>query len=55
MLDIGLRITYLAAIGLSLYTAGWLMLKADRNRMTGALAVCQILVFILLTELVSTP
>jgi len=46
MLDIGLRITYLAAIGLSLYTAGWLMLKADRNRMTGALAACQILVII---------
>lgn len=37
---------YLAAIGLSLYTAGWLMIKADKNRTTGALAVCQLLVII---------
>lgn len=37
---------YLSAIGLSLYTAGWLMIKADKNRTTGALAVCQLLVII---------
>jgi len=31
---------------MSLYTAGWLLLKADRSGTTGALAACQILVII---------
>ena len=42
MLDIMLRIAYLSAIGLSLYTSGWLLMKADKTRTTGALAACQI-------------
>lgn len=46
MLDIALRIAYLLAISLSLYTSGWLLLKADKNRTTGALAVCQLLIII---------
>lgn len=46
MLTIALRIAYLSAISLSLYTSGWLILKADRNRVTAALAVCQILIII---------
>lgn len=46
MLDIMLRIAYLCAIGLSLYTSGWLLMKADKNRTTGALAVCQLLIII---------
>lgn len=46
MLPIMRMAAYLAAIGLSLYTAGWLMLKADKNRTTGALAACQLLVII---------
>lgn len=46
MLPIMRMAAYLAAIGLSLYTAGWLMLKADKNRTTGALAMCQLLVII---------
>jgi len=41
-----LHIIYLCTIGLSLYTSGWLLLKADRNDTTGALAACQILVMI---------
>ena len=35
MLDIMLRIAYLSAIGLSLYTSGWLLMKADKTRTTG--------------------
>lgn len=46
MLPIMRMAAYLAAIGLSLYTAGWLVIKADKNRITGALAVCQLLVMI---------
>lgn len=46
MLPIMRMAAYLAAIGLSMYTAGWLILKADKNRTTGALAVCQLLVII---------
>lgn len=46
MLDIMLRIAYLSAIGLSLYTSGWLVMKADKNRTTGALAICQFLIII---------
>ena len=46
MLDIALRIAYLLAISLSLYTSGWLLLKADKNKTTGALAVCQLLIII---------
>ena len=46
MLPIMRMAAYLAAIGLSLYTGGWLMLKADKNRTTGALAMCQLLVII---------
>ena len=46
MLDIVLRIAYLSAIGLSLYTSGWLLVKADKNRTTGALAACQFLIII---------
>ena len=42
MLDIMLRIAYLSAIGLSLYTSGWLLMKADKTRTTGALAACQL-------------
>lgn len=34
MLDIMLRIAYLSAIGLSLYTSGWLLMKADKTRTT---------------------
>lgn len=42
-----LRMTaYLSAIGLSLYTAGWLLKKADRNRTTRALTACQFLIII---------
>ncbi len=41
-----LYVTYLCTIGLSLYTSGWLILKADRNDTTGALAACQALVII---------
>lgn len=46
MLEIILKIAYLLAIGLSLYTSGWLLMKADKNRITGALAGCQLLIII---------
>lgn len=46
MLDIILRIAYLSAIGLSLYTSGWLLVKANKDRTTGALILCQFLVII---------
>lgn len=46
MLDVALRIAYLSAISLSLYTSGWLLIKADKNRTTGALAACQLLIII---------
>lgn len=41
-----LQLTYLWAIGFCFYTSGWLMLRADRNRTTWALAVCQLLIII---------
>lgn len=44
--EILLRIIYLCTIGCSLYTSGWLFLKAGRNRTTWALAVCQLLVIV---------
>lgn len=46
MLDVWLTIAYLLAISLSLYTAGWLLMKADKNRTTAALAACQLLIII---------
>jgi len=46
MINILIRILYLAAIGFSVYTSGWLLLKANRNGTTGALAACQLLVII---------
>lgn len=46
MLDIVIKAAYLSAIILSLYTSGWLLAKADRNRITWALAGCQLLVII---------
>ena len=41
-----LQITYLCTIGCSVYTSGWLLLKAGRNKETLALAACQALVMI---------
>lgn len=41
-----LRLTYLCTIGCSLYTSGWLLFKAGRNKNTLALAACQVLVII---------
>lgn len=46
MLPVMRMTAYLIAIGLSLYTAGWLLVKADKNRTTGALAVCQLLIMV---------
>lgn len=46
MIPILLNIAYLLAIGLSLYTSGWLIVKAHRNRTTAALAACQLLIII---------
>ena len=41
-----LQITYLCTIGCSVYTSGWLLLKAGRNKETLALAACQALVIV---------
>ncbi len=41
-----LPVTYLSAIGFCLYTAVWLMVRADKNPTTRALAVCQALVIL---------
>ncbi len=41
-----LPIAYLCAIVFCLYTSCWLILRANRNRITGALAACQIFVII---------
>lgn len=46
MLDVVIKMAYLSAILLSLFTSGWLLMKADRNRITGALAGCQLLIII---------
>lgn len=44
MISIFLHILYLCTIGMSLYTAGWLLLKGNRSGTTVALAACQILI-----------
>ena len=41
-----LQFAYLWAIGFCLYTSGWLILRADRNRTTMSLAACQLLIII---------
>ncbi len=41
-----LQFAYLTAIGFCLCTTGWLVLRADRNRTTVALMVCQLLIII---------
>lgn len=46
MVPILLIILYLITIGLSTYNCGWLLLRADRNGTTGALAACQLLVIL---------
>ena len=46
MINILLRVLYLFAIGFSVYTSGWLLLKADKNDATIALMVCQLLVIV---------
>jgi len=44
--DILLRVIYLCTIGCCIYTSGWLLVKAGRNKTTWALAACQVLVII---------
>ncbi len=46
MIRILFPIAYLCAIGFCSYTLCWLAFKASRNRLTGALAACQVLVII---------
>lgn len=46
MLTVLLYITYLAAVCMSLYTAGWLLAKAEKNRITCAFISCQLLIVI---------
>lgn len=46
MLDVVIKVAYLSAIFLSLFTSGWLLVKADRNRITGSLVSCQLLIII---------
>ena len=46
MFDVLLNITYLAAIAMSLYSAVWLLLKADRNRTVCAFIACQLLIVV---------
>lgn len=46
MFDILLNVTYLAAIAMSLYSAVWLLLKADRNRTVCAFIACQLLIVV---------
>lgn len=46
MVHILLIILYLITIGLSAYSCGWLLLRAERNGTTGALAACQLLVIL---------
>lgn len=41
-----LRFAYLWAIGFCLYTSGWLLLRADKNRTTAALMFCQCLIIV---------
>ena len=46
MASLILHMIYLCTIGMSLYTACWLLLKGDRNGTTAALAACQILIIL---------
>ena len=46
MANLLLHIIYLCTIGMSLYTACWLLLKGDRNGTTVSLAACQSLIII---------
>ncbi len=46
MTAILLQLAYLAAIGFCGCTAGWILLRADKNRATGALVLCQILIMV---------
>ncbi|RKI09560.1 PAS domain-containing protein, partial [bacterium 1XD21-70] len=46
MAHILLIILYLVTVGLSAYSCGWLLLRAERNGTTGALAACQLLVIL---------
>ena len=46
MLTVLLYITYLAAACMSLYTAGWLLAKAEKNRTTCAFIACQLLIVV---------
>lgn len=46
MLSVLLLMTYLCAIGFCLYTSGWLLANAGRNRLAGSFVACQILVVI---------
>ncbi len=46
MVHMLLMILYLITIGLSAYSCGWLLLRAERNGTTGALAACQLLVIL---------
>lgn len=46
MLNIIIKTAYLLTIILSLYTSGWLLIKAERNRITLALVGCQLLIII---------
>ena len=46
MLNIMIRTAYILTIMLSLFTSGWLLLKAERNRITLAMVGCQLLIII---------
>lgn len=46
MISVLLLVLYLLTIGLSAYSCGWLLLKAERSRAAAALAVCQLLVIV---------
>ncbi len=46
MISVLLLVLYLFTIGLSAYSCGWLLLKAERSGAAAALAVCQLLVIV---------
>lgn len=46
MVSVLLVVLYLLTIGLSAYSCGWLIFKAERSGAAAALAVCQLLVII---------
>ena len=46
MISVLLLVLYLFTIGLSAYSCGWLILKAERSGAAAALAVCQLLVIV---------